>query len=151
MITELIHLVWKGFANAIISLVCISLIFIGQNIDQPMSVAGAPKGMTYVQFLQDRLEAAKEVQPARCGWGMMISLAILGPIYSIDYTWVAIHPDSFLAKVTAPDPDIPKGVAGASWKAIPGIWWNVVERLSWTMLAKHHPGCNFRPVLTAKK
>ena len=55
----------------------------------------------------------------------------------------AIHPDGFLAKITAPDPDIPKGVTGASWYEIPGVWWNVVERLSWTMLGKPHPGCHF--------
>jgi hypothetical protein len=77
---------------------------------------------------------------------MMLSLTLLGPIYSVDYMWVAIHPDGFLAKVTAPDPDIPKNVASASWYEIPGIWWNVVERLSWTILAKHHPACNLRPV-----
>ena len=146
MIGGVIHLVWKVFVNAITIMVCISLVFIGYKANQPMIVTGAPKGMTYIQFIQDRLEAAKTVQPSRCGWGMMLSLVMLGPIYSVDYTWVATHPDSFLAKVTAPDPDIPKGVAEASWYEIPGIWWNVVERLSWTMLAKTHPGCHFRPV-----
>jgi hypothetical protein len=67
---------------------------------------------------------------------MFLSLGILGPIYSVAYTDVAIHPDGFLAKVTTPDQDIPKGVANASWIETPGVWWNVVERLSWTMLAK---------------
>ena len=143
-----IHLVWKVIINAIIVMVCISLVFIGYNANQPMTVTGVPKGMTYVQFIQDRLEAAKAIQPARRGWGMMLSLALIGLIYSVDYTWVAIHPDGFLAKVTAPDLDIPKGVTGASWYEIPGVWWNVVERLSWTMLAKHHPACNLRPVQT---
>jgi hypothetical protein len=76
---------------------------------------------------------------------------VLGPIYSIVYTDVAIHPDGFLAKVTAPDPNIPKGVENASWIETPSIWWKVVERLSWTMLAKHKPGCQFRPVLALDK
>ena len=35
-----------------------------------------------------------------------------------------------------PDPDIPTGAAGAKWYEVPDIWWNVVERLSWTMLGK---------------
>jgi hypothetical protein len=46
-----------------------------------------------------------------------------------------------------PDPDIPKDVAGANWSEVPGIWWRVVERLSWTILGKKSRfGCQFRPV-----
>lgn len=111
-----------------------------------MAVEQDPSGMTYFEFMSDRLHAAQTVQPSRCGWGMMLSLAALGPIYSIDYTWVAVYPDGFLAKVTAPDPDIPRIVAGADWHEIPGIRWTVVERLIWTMLAKHHLGCNLGPI-----
>jgi len=147
MIAGFIHLVWKVIWNVVVVLVCAGLIFIGYKANQPMSVAGAPKGMTYVEFIQDRLEAAKTVEPSRCGWGMMLALAVLGPIYSVVYTDVAIHPDGFLDRVTAPDPDIPTGVAEAKWYEVPGIWWNVVERLSWTMLGKQSSfGCQFRPV-----
>ena len=143
MIAGFIHLVWKVIWNVVVVLVCAGLIFIGYKANQPMSVAGAPAGMTYVEFIQDRLEAAKTVEPSQCGWGMMLSLAALGPIYSVVYIEVAIHPDGFLDKVTAPDPDIPQGLAGAKWYEIPGIWWDVVERLSWTMLGKPHSvGCN---------
>ena len=142
MISGFLHLVWKLISNIVLLMVCAGIVFIGYKANQPMAVAGAPAGMTYIEFMQDRLDAAKTVNPSRCGWGMMLSLAALGPIYSLDYTWVATHPDGFLAKVTAPDPDIPQNVAGASWYEIPGIWWAVVERLSWTMLAEHHPGCN---------
>ena len=78
-----------------------------------MTVTGAPDGMTYVEFIQDRLDAAKTIKPSQCGWGMILSLATLGPIYSVVYKNVAIHPDGVLDKVTAPDPDIPSGVAGA--------------------------------------
>jgi hypothetical protein len=112
-----------------------------------MAVIEAPNGMTYVEFIQDRLDAAKTVQPSQCGWGMMLSLSTLGPIYSGIYTEVAIHPGGFLDKVTAPDPDIPTGVAGAKWFEVPGIWWNTVERLSWTMLGRPAAfGCQFREV-----
>lgn len=147
MIAGFIHLVWKVIWNVVVVLVCAGLIFVGYKANQPMSVAGAPKGMTYVEFIQDRLEAAKTVEPSRCGWGMMLSLAALGPIYSVVYTDVAIHPGGFLDKVTAPDPGIPTGVAEAKWYEISGIWWDIVERLSWTMLGKPTPfGCQFRPV-----
>lgn len=147
MIAGFIHLVWKVIWNVVVVLVCAGLIFIGYKANQPMSVAGAPKGMTYVEFIQDRLDAAQTIKPSRCGWSMMLSLAALGPIYSVVYTEVAIHPGGFLDQVTAPDPDIPSGVAEAKWYEVPGIWWNVVEQLSWTMLGKPHPyRCQFRQV-----
>jgi len=44
-----------------------------------MQVPEAPKGMTFFEFVADRIDAAKTVEPSRCGWGMMLSLATLGP------------------------------------------------------------------------
>jgi len=152
MIAGFFHFIWKISWNTIIILVCASLIFIGYKANQPMTVTGAPDGITYVEFIQDRLDAAKTIKPSQCGWGMILSLATLGPIYSVVYTDVAIHPGGFLDKVTAPDPDIPTGVAGATWYEIPGIWWDVVEKLSWTMIGKPHPyGCQFRSVEMPEK
>lgn len=69
----------------------------------------APKGMTYFEFMSDRIDAAKTVKPSQCGRGMILSLAALGPIYSAVYSEVGIHPDGILVRGTAPDPDIPKG------------------------------------------
>mgnify|MGYP000885584436 CR=1 FL=1 len=147
MIAGFIHLVWKVIWNTIVILVCAGLIFIGYKANQPMSVAGAPEWMTFVEFIKDRIDAAKTVEPSRCGWGMMLSLATLGPIYSVVYTAVAINPDGQLAKMTASDHDIPKGVVGAKWYEVPGIWWTVVERLSLTMLGKQYPhGCQLGTV-----
>jgi hypothetical protein len=147
MIAGFIHLVWKVIWNTIVILVCAGLIFIGYKANQPMSVAGAPEGMTFIEFIKDRIDAAKTVEPSRCGWGMILSLAVLGPIYSVVYTAVAINPDCTLAKMTASDPDIPKGVEDARWYDVPGIWWGVVERLSWTMLGKPaSTGWQFRAV-----
>jgi len=147
MIAGFIHLVWKVIWNTIVILVCADLIFIGYKANQPMSVAGAPEGMTFVEFIKDRIDAAKTVEPSRCGWGMMLSLATLGPIYSVVYTDVAIHPGGFMDKITAPDPDIPTGVEGAKWYEVPDIWWTVVERLSWTMVGKQYPhGCQLGTV-----
>lgn len=147
MIAGFFHFIWKVIWNSTVFLVCAGLVFIGYKANQPMSVTGAPEGMTYVEFIQDRIDVAKTVEPSRCGWGMMLSLATLGPIYSVVYTVVAINPDGTLAKMTASDPDIPKNVAGVKWYDVPGIWWRVVERLSWTMLGKPASvGCQFRAV-----
>ena len=147
MIAGFIHFIWKVIWNITVILVCAGLIFIGFKANQPMTVPGAPEGMTYIEFMKDRIDAAKKVEPSRCGWGMMLSLAALGPIYSVVYTAVAINPEGTLAKITASDPDIPKGVEGAKWYEVPGIWWGVVERLSWTMLGKPASvGCQFRAV-----
>lgn len=147
MIAGLIHFIWKVIWKTTVILVCAGLVFIGFEANQPMSVSDAPKGMTYIEFMNDRIDAAKTVEPSRCGWGMMLSLAALGPIYSVVYTAVAINPEGTLAKITASDPDIPKGFEGAKWYEIPGIWWGVVERLSWTMLGKPASvGCQFRAV-----
>ena len=140
----------KIISLALISVIVLSCLYIGYKGNQPMSVPQVPKGMTYFEFIQDRVEAAKVVMPARCGWGMFLSLATLGPIYSTVYTDVALHPHGFWAKVTAPDPDIPIGVQNASWHEAPDIWWNVVERLSWTMLGKANAGCHFRPVASQR-
>ncbi len=140
-------LMLKILGKAIILMVCIGLVFVVYKANHPMAVPDAPQGLTYTEFVQDRIDAAKTVEPSRCGWGMMLSLVTLGPIYSVVYTAVAINPDGTLAKMTAPDPAIPKGVEGAKWYEIPGIWWGVVERLSWTMLGKPaNVGCQFREV-----
>lgn len=115
--------------------------------NQPMSVDSAPDGMTYFEFMNDRMEAARVVQPQRCGWGLFLVLGTLGPIYSVVYTSAGIHPDGILGRMAAPDPDIPTGVIDAPWYQIPEIWWKTVEHLSWTMLADQGPhGCHFRPV-----
>lgn len=142
-------LIRKIIAIALILAICVPLLFVAYKGSQPMQVSQLPAGMTYWQFMADRIDAAKEVRPSRCGWGMFLSLAVIGPLYSAVYTEVGLHPHSFLAGVTAPDPDIPKGVENASWDQIPRIWWNVVEGLSWTMLGKPNPGCHFRPVQPA--
>jgi len=134
--------------STIVLVICTNILFIAYKGNQPMQVVQAPEGMTYFDFMADRIDAAKTVQPSRCGWGMMLSLAVLGPIYSFAYTEVGIHPDGFLARGTAADADIPAGVVDAHWSEVPGIWWNTVERLSWTMLGKPSTrGCQFRQVL----
>jgi hypothetical protein len=70
MIAGLIHAVWKFLWNAVVVQVCTGLLFIGYKANQPMSVAGAPNGMTYIEFIQDRLDAAKTATLLRYGRGM---------------------------------------------------------------------------------
>ena len=127
MIAGFIHFIWKLIWNTTLILVCAGLVLIGFKANQPMTVADAPQGMTFVEFMQDRIDAAKAVEPSRCGWGMMLSLATLGPIYSVVYTVVAINPEGTLAKITASDPDIPKGFEDATWYDVPGIWWGILS------------------------
>ena len=147
MIAGFIYMVGKIIRMLLVGVICTSLIFVTYIANQPMTVAEAPNEMTYAEFIQDRLDAARTVKLSQCGWGMILSLAAFGPIYSVVYTSVGVNPNGFLAKVTAPDPDIPKGVAGAYWIEVPGIWWGVVEHLSWTMLGRTTTvGCKFRAV-----
>lgn len=141
-----------GLRGGILLAVAAAVLWVSVQGHQPMRVAAAPAGMSYFQFLGDRIEAAKIVQPARCGWGMLGSLAVLGPVYSLVYTHAGIHPDGLIARLTAADPAIPRGVAGASWQQVPRIWWGVVEQLSWRMLAEPAPyGCQLRPVVPIGK
>ena len=136
-----------GMLRTVVVLVVITtLLYIAYRGTQPMSLPQVPAGISYWQFMRDRLEAANEVKPARCGIGMFSFLVLVGPFYSVLYTYVGIHPVSFLARVSQPDPSIPKGVSGSTWDQVPEIWWKVVEKISWTALAHPGPGCRFRPV-----
>ena len=109
-IVVILKLIGWVVKTAVILAICSSILFVAYKGNQPMQVPEAPEGMTYFEFVADRIDAAKMVEPSRCGWGMMLSLAALGPIYSFVYTEVGIHPDGALARGTAPDPDIPKDV-----------------------------------------
>lgn len=147
LIAWLFHLSFRLVALLIVIMIISGGLFVAYRGNRPMNVPQAPKGMTYFQFMADRMDAAKTVRPAQCGWGTMLFLAFLGPVYSLVYTEVGVHPDGWIARGVASDADIPKGVENAPWYELPGIWWNVVERLSWTTLAKQPDvGCKLRPV-----
>ena len=114
--------------------------------NQPMEVSQVPAGITYWRFIGDRLDAAGEVVPERCGVGRLVTFAVLAPVYSIVYTEVGLHPTGFLARMSENDGNIPKGVESTPWYDVPNLWWRVVKKISWSMLARHAPVCNFRPV-----
>jgi uncharacterized membrane protein len=65
MMGKLIMFIMKVFGKIIILMVCIGLVFIGYKANQPMTVADAPEGMNYVEFMKDRIDAAKTVEPSR--------------------------------------------------------------------------------------
>ena len=113
---------------------------------QPMHLAQVLTGMTYWEFLSDRLDAAQEVEPAR--W---VTFALLAPVYSAVYTDIGLHPGGFLDQVSQDDANIPTGVAGTPWYRVPDVWWDVVEHISWSMLARHTPACNFRAIQMVAK
>lgn len=143
----LMGLVFKGIKTAVAIFVCLVIVFVAYQGSQPMDVPSAPAGMTYFEFMKDRVEAAKVIEPSRCGWGMFLTLGLIGPAYSVVYTDIGTHPGGFLDRVSQPDSNIPTGVAGARWYEVPGIWWDVVEQISWTMLGElRASGCRFRQV-----
>lgn len=131
-----------GLFLAVLTVAC----FIYFRGNQPMQVAQVPAGMTYWQFVADRLDAAQEVEPKQCGVGRLITFGILAPVYSVVYTGIGLHPDGFLDRVSQDDQNIPNGVENTPWYKVPELWWNVFEKISWSMLARRTPACNFRPV-----
>lgn len=136
------HVVLQAMVLALLAVVG----FIYFKGNQPMQVAQLPAGMTYWQFMSDRLEAAQEVEPQHCGVGRLVTFGVLAPVYSVVYTDVGLHPGGFLDRVSQNDPNIPTGVENTPWFDVPDLWWKVFEKISWSMLARHTPACNFRPV-----
>lgn len=67
MIAKLIMFMLKMFGKAIILMNCLGSVFIGFKVNQPMTVPGAPEGMTYVELMKDRIDAVKTIEPSRCG------------------------------------------------------------------------------------
>jgi len=120
--------------------------FVAVKGSQPMRISQVPAGMTYQEFILDRLDAAKEVQPQRCGVGRLVTFAALAPVYSVVYTNIGLHPGGFLDRASEADKNIPTNVNDTPWYDVPNLWWNVFEKISWSMLARHSAACNFRPV-----
>lgn len=141
-----IRFVFRFVSLGLLLMVLAAVSFIYFQGSQPMQVSQVPAGMTYWQFMADRLDAAQEVEPRRCGVGRLVTFVVLAPVYSVVYTNVGLHPGGFLDRVSQGDQNIPIGVENTPWYDVPVLWWNVLEKISWSMLARHTPACNFRPV-----
>ncbi len=62
------------------------------------------------------------------------------------YIDIGLHLGGFLDQVSQDGANIPTSMQGMHWYRVPGPWWDVVEHISWSMLAMHTPACNFRAV-----
>jgi hypothetical protein len=119
--------------------------FVGYKGMQPMPQDGA-NGMTYWQFMRDRIGAIREL-PAKCQQMHFTGYLIAVPVYPVLYTYVGMFPDSFLARHTQPHPAIPQNVQLAD---APNTWWSLVEIVSWDAWVTAHvpqimPECNLKP------
>ncbi|NPV75162.1 MAG: hypothetical protein HPY59_02185 [Anaerolineae bacterium] len=137
------------FIRAILALILIvGLVFVafaGYKGLQPMQQEGA-NGMTYWQFMRDRISAIREL-PAKCQQMHFTGYLIAVPVYPVLYTYVGMFPDSFLARHTQPHPAIPEDVRLAD---APATWWSLVEIVSWDAWVTPHvpqimPECNLKP------
>lgn len=88
--TKLLGKFFQTLFRLIVLFVLISLAacggYIGLRGNQPMDLPQAPVGMTYFEFIQDRLDAAQEIRPARCGVGKFTFFILVTPFYSVLYT-----------------------------------------------------------------
>ena len=64
-----LKLIGRIIKTAVILVICSSILFVAYKGNQPMQVPQAPKGMTYFDFIADRIDAAKTVEavPLRVG------------------------------------------------------------------------------------
>ncbi len=86
--------------------------FVAYKGSQPMQQDGAI-GMSYWQFMRERIGAIRELS-AKCQQLHFSSFAIAVPLYSALYTFVAIYPESYIARHTQPDPSITKDIGWAA-------------------------------------
>ncbi|NMC55593.1 MAG: hypothetical protein GYA48_18380 [Chloroflexi bacterium] len=64
-----LKLIGSLIKTVVILAICTNIMFVAYKGNQPMQVPQAPKGMTYFDFIADRIDAAKTVEavPLRVG------------------------------------------------------------------------------------
>ena len=72
------------------------------------------------------MEASRHT-PAVCHRTRLIYLAIALPAYPVLYTYVALYPESSLARHVQPGSLIPQPI---QWEQAPETWWRLVEEIS---------------------
>jgi hypothetical protein len=116
---------------------------------QPMGEVGAdPNGestvlsdVNYWEFMSGRLAASSET-PTNCHRTRLIYLTIALPVYPAVYTYIALYPESSLARQAQPSPLIPDPI---SWQEAPETWWRLVKEISW--LAFTEPQWDYTPAV----
>jgi hypothetical protein len=116
---------------------------------QPMGEVGADPNdesavlseVNYWEFMANRLAASRET-PINCHRTRLIYLTIALPMYPAVYIYVALYPESSLARHTQPSPLIPDPI---SWGEAPETWWRLVKEISW--LAFTEPQWDYTPAV----
>lgn len=119
--------------------------YVAVHSSQPMrldSAAATSLGaMNYWQYMADRLDASRQT-PTNCHRTRLIYLAVALPVYPALYTYVALYPESSLARHIQPSPLVPEPV---TWRQAPETWWRLVERVS--ALAFTQPQWDYTPAV----
>ena len=142
IILSALSIVIRIFAILIVIAGLVFAGFVAYRGSQPMQIKAA-NGMTYWQFVSDRIKAIHELS-ARCQQLHFTGYFLSVPLYPALYTFIGLFPDSFIARHTQPDPAIPKSI---HWYEVPDTWWSLVETISWQAWVTPHlpsimPQCN---------
>ncbi len=71
--------------------------------------------------------------PTLCHRTRLVYLALALPLYPVLYTYVALYPESNLARHTQPNPLIPNPI---TWQQAPETWQRLVRDISWRAFAE---------------
>jgi hypothetical protein len=123
--------------------------FVVVKSSQPMGTVGTdPNGksavlddISYWEFMADYLATSRKT-PANCHSTRLIYLAISLPVYPVVYTYVALYPDSYLARHVQLSEIIPDPI---SLSDVPETWWHLVKVISW--LAFTQPQWDYTPAV----
>lgn len=124
--------------RALLSLAILGMVatagFVGVQASRPVGVVGGygnvPKAEledTYWELVADSLTDLREAEPDSRR-ARLVFLAIAVPFYPPAYTYIALYPESVLARHAMPDPLIPEPIA---WRDAPATWWRLVMEMTW--------------------
>lgn len=144
--------VWLGrLVRTILAVTLISLVagcgLIAWAGSQPMDDVGGNSpavgsdDISYWHYMAKNLQASRQT-PANCHRTRLIYLAIALPVYPALYTYVALNPESSLARHVQPSELIPRPIR---WRQAPETWWRLVEEIS--ILAFTQPQWIFTPAV----
>lgn len=148
MFAKLIAFIGKilayGFLALIIGIVALGIYFFYKS-GQPMQVAqaqGLTPGITYREFLQDRIQRWAEIDDQKAAQGkgrscviiptLMLPMMYAGSIYEINYLRLnrgTKEAKAFLRSINNIMP--PDELIYGPWWQLPEAWWWQIENMSW--------------------